>query len=421
MPERALFDLDATTVEMRAAALRLMSGVSVFVFDHDLRLLMAEGGALRQHGYDPEDLAGKSLEDAIPPEAFSQLEPRYRATLDGRPSTFVYESADGTRVYRVQTLPVRHDDEVVGGIIYTVDISELERTRTQLEEAIGRFETAFTDAPIGMALVALDGTWLRVNPALCRLTGFSEDELTKLTFADITHPDDLEADQAEAARLLGGEIESYSMDKRYRTKTGDYVWAELHGSLVRDKDRQPLHFIAQVQDISERKKAEAELRRLAIEDPLTGLPNRRYFNDQVARQLDRGRRHGEEAVVLMIDIDEFKEVNDLYGHAAGDRLLCFFAEHLVRNSRKHDLVSRLGGDEFAVMKVAIEPGSAGDLARQTMETFDSLELELAGTTIGCGASVGWAVMNDETRDVDSVLKEADHSMYETKRRRRAGR
>ena len=421
MPERSLFDIDATSVEMRAAALSLMSGVSVFVFDRDLRLLMAEGGALRQHGFDPEDFTGKLLEDAIPPAAFELLGPRYRATLEGNPSTFVYESQDGTRIYRVQTRPVLLEGEIVGGIIYTVDISELERTRTQLEEAIGRFETAFTEAPIGMALVGLDGSWLRVNPAFCRLTGFSEEELTKLTFADITHPDDLAADQAQAARLLDGEIENYSMDKRYRTKAGDFVWAQLNGSVVRDNEGNPLHFIAQVQDISARKEAEAELLRLAIEDPHTGLPNRRYFNDQVARQLDRGRRHGEESVVLMIDIDGFKEVNDLYGHAAGDRLLCFFAENLVSNSRRHDLVCRLGGDEFAVMKVAIAPGSASDLARQTMEIFDSLKLELAGTTIDCRASVGWAVMNEETRDVDSVLRAADHSMYETKRRRQAGR
>lgn len=421
MPGRALFNIEATSAEMRAAVLGLMPGVSVFVFDRDLRLLLADGGALREHGFDPEDFTGKLLKDAVPPEAYAELEPRYRATLEGKPSKFVYESTDGTRIYNVLTRPVERDGQVAGGIVYTIDISALEETRKQLEAAIGRFETAFTEAPIGMALVGLDGSWLRVNPAFCRLTGFEETELKQLTFADITHPDDLAVDLKRAQQLLGGEIETYVMEKRYLTKSGEYVWAQLNGSLVKDKDGEPLHFIAQIQDISERKRAEAELRRLAIEDPLTGLPNRRYFNDQVARQLDRCRRHGEASVVLMVDIDDFKDVNDVYGHVAGDQLLRFVAENLVIHSRKHDLVCRIGGDEFAVMKVAIEPGSAEDLALDTMRMLDGLEMELAGSKIACGASVGWGLMDADTKDVDGVLKEADRSMYETKRRRRAGR
>lgn len=421
MPERAFTKIDASPAELRAAALSLMPGASVFVIDRDLRLVVAEGGALRQHQLDPGELTGKLLAEAVPAQAYDQLEPEYRATLEGETRDFIHISSDGTRTYRIQTRPITTEGEVTGGIVYSIDISELEEIREQLGEAIERFETAFTHAPIGMAMVALDGTWMRVNPALCQLTGYSEEELQKLTFSDITHPDDIAADEAQAERVLAGEIESYTMEKRYITKAGEVVWIELNGSVVKDDDGKPLHFISQIQDISARRIVEEELRRSAIEDPLTGLPNRRFFNDQIARQLDRSRRHGENAVVLMIDIDEFKAVNDRFGHAGGDKFLCFFADHLKHDARGHDVVSRLGGDEFATMKVAIDPANAATLAHRTMETFDLLEMELGGTTIQCRASVGWALLNDKTENVDSVLREADHSMYEVKRRRNLDR
>jgi diguanylate cyclase (GGDEF)-like protein/PAS domain S-box-containing protein len=132
-----------------------------------------------------------------------------------------------------------------------------------LHESEARFRSAFEHAGIGMALVGLEGRWLRVNRALCRITGYTAEELAERTFQDITHPDDLELDLAHAGRLLAGEIASYEMEKRYLHKAGHAVWILLTGSLVRDAAGQPLHFIAQIQDVSARKAAEAAQARLS--------------------------------------------------------------------------------------------------------------------------------------------------------------
>ncbi len=143
----------------------------------------------------------------------------------------------------------------------------------RLEEARTRLRLAFEHAPIGMALVAPDGRWLSVNPALCRITGYAEDELLARTFADITHPDDVDADAALAARVLAGELDSYELDKRYLRPDGEVVWVRLSVSVV----RQPAgpYFIAQVQDVTAarhadelRAQAAAELERsnAALED-----------------------------------------------------------------------------------------------------------------------------------------------------------
>ncbi|MGK2931330.1 MAG: sensor domain-containing diguanylate cyclase [Solirubrobacterales bacterium] len=417
MPERVLADLTVTVDELRAAALELMPGTSVFVFDHDLRLRLADGGAMRVNGYDPEQLTGSLLQDAVPESAYVKLEPEYRATLEGESRDFLYLSDDETRWYRVQTKPIRSDGEVVGGIVFTVDVSDMEQTRSDLKQANEQFKVAFDKAPIGMALVDLDGSWLKVNSALCKITGYSVEDFQGQRFADITHPNDLEEDLENASRLLAGEQTTYTMEKRYIKKDGRLVWVELNGSLVRDDQGEPLHFIAQIQDISVRKSLEDQLRQTALEDALTGLANRRSFEDQMERQYDRCRRHGEEAVLFMIDIDNLKQVNDRHGHAAGDNLLRFVAESLVRNARKHDVVARLGGDEFAMLKIVVEPDNAAKLAQKTAAILDDLSMEFGGTSISCGASVGWAALTKAT-DIDSAMTEADRSMYESKRRRK---
>ena len=139
------------------------------------------------------------------------------------------------------------------------DITERKRVEDTLRESEERFSGAFEHAPIGVALVSPDGRWLKVNRALCELVGYSELELLARTFQDITHPDDLDTDLENVRRILAGEIRSYQMEKRYVHAQGHLVTVLLNVSLVRDGQDQPRYFIAQIQDITERKLAEQAL------------------------------------------------------------------------------------------------------------------------------------------------------------------
>ncbi|MEY2505386.1 MAG: hypothetical protein QOJ05_908 [Verrucomicrobiota bacterium] len=121
------------------------------------------------------------------------------------------------------------------------------------------FQNAFEHAAIGMALVAPDGKWLRVNRSICEITGYSEEELLQRSFQDITHPDDLDLDLANVKKMLAGEIDSYQMEKRYFHKNGAIVWVLLSVSLVREETIQPRFFISQIQDITSRKESERQL------------------------------------------------------------------------------------------------------------------------------------------------------------------
>jgi PAS domain S-box-containing protein len=142
-----------------------------------------------------------------------------------------------------------------------LDITDRKRAAEELRQSEERFRTAFDLAGIGMSLVALDGRFLRVNAALCELTGYSESELLSTTFQEITHPEDLEADLALVARLLSGEMRAFQMEKRYFRKDGQVIWIRLTCALVRDAEGAPLHSIGQLEDITERKRAEEKVRR----------------------------------------------------------------------------------------------------------------------------------------------------------------
>jgi PAS domain S-box-containing protein len=141
-------------------------------------------------------------------------------------------------------------------------MSESRRAQEALREAEELFRRAFEDAPIGMGIVGMDNRWLRVNRALCEMTGYGEAELLSLTFLDVTHPDDLEADLAQGEPLLAGERDSVRIEKRIRRRDGSARWIMASVSLVRDPDGTPLYSVAQWEDIGDRKRAQAELERM---------------------------------------------------------------------------------------------------------------------------------------------------------------
>lgn len=147
-----------------------------------------------------------------------------------------------------------------GIAIFFRDVTERTLTEQRLRETEERFRATFEQAAVGIAHVALDGRWLRVNRKLCDIVGYSSDELRERTFQDITHPDDLDVDLAQVRRMLAGEIDTYSMEKRYLRKNGSIVWVELTVSLVHDSARTPKYFISVVEEISRRHEAEAALR-----------------------------------------------------------------------------------------------------------------------------------------------------------------
>jgi diguanylate cyclase (GGDEF)-like protein/PAS domain S-box-containing protein len=304
---------------------------------------------------------------------------------------------------------IRYADELNKHLLEQNRISEA------LQESEEHFRSAFNYAAIGMALMATDGRWLQVNNSLCEIVGYSEPELLAMNSQAITHPDDLGKHLADIYLLLEGQIVTSSMEKRYIHKLGFPVWVMSSASLVRNALGEPLHFIVQVQDITERKQAEEQLHHAAFYDGMTGLPNRALFTDQLQLTIERVKQTPEQMfAVLFLDVDRFKNINDSLGHVFGDQLLCTIARRLETCVRPEDTVARFGGDEFAILLNSVKHSV------DAIRVADRVRLELGQSFNLCGqeifttASIGIALSSTGYKHPEELLRDADTAMYRAK-------
>ena len=487
-------------------------------------------------------------------DEFAQLihpEDRDRVTRDlGRAeSGVVYESRyrivrPGGEIRHVCGRAGGRSDE--RGTAYTFgtiqDVTAYHAADAARRDAQDLFETAFSQAPIGMALIAPDGRWLKVNRALCAITGWPESELVQRPFREITHPADIAADDELIELLIAGEIPGYQFEKRYVTRGGGEIWAELSVSLVRDADGAAQHFIVQVEDISARKAAQRrlqeaeaearaerdhataiisamgegyaltmdgevkainealcvltgfsaseligarppypfwppeesdaiaailadvvgnnggtheltlmrangerfeaeitarpareengraigfvstlrdvsvqkrqqrELERLARTDSLTQLGNRHVLQEALTREAARRSNDGQQLALVLLDLDLFKQVNDAFGHPAGDAVLIDVARRLERTVRAGEVLARVGGEEFAWLLPACDAEEAVAAADRARAAIASEPFGRAGK-LTVSAGVG---LVSTPSDGDALYRMADRALYEAK-------
>jgi diguanylate cyclase (GGDEF)-like protein/PAS domain S-box-containing protein len=292
------------------------------------------------------------------------------------------------------------------------DVSrERERERT-LMVAKERAERLFEDAPQGIALLEPDGTVVQVNPAFTRLLGESElagRQLHSLSF----DPDDLTV-EVHLTRVRETVERRAEAQWSVRGAQGEEVHVALISTMLHGENGGEDLILTNVVDVSERYRYERQLAFLAEHDPLTGLANRRRFDQQLARHIDDCHRYGPRGAVLMLDLDHFKEVNDTLGHAVGDELLVDVARVLLQRMRSTDLVARLGGDEFAVLLPHADRKSAELVASTLVETLRDEVSGLEDTRSGVTASIGGVIVEEAHRSASDVLSAADAAMYVAK-------
>lgn len=276
-----------------------------------------------------------------------------------------------------------------------------------------RFELALAHSPIGMAVVGLDGTFVRTNRALRNMLGYGRRALAQLTFQQITHPDDLDSDLMLVADCLAGRRRSYRMDKRYIAADGRTVWCTLTAVLVRGPHDRPHCFVSQIVDITADRLREADLARRASTDPLTEIANRTAAWGRLEELAAEGSGYG----VLFADIEGFKSVNDARGHLAGDQLLIAVAERIAASIGPDDLVARWGGDEFVVITRTVDTDELSELARGIAERTGSTPVVLAdGSAVSATLTIGiTAHRPGDRRTIDGVIDRADRDMYRRRR------
>jgi diguanylate cyclase (GGDEF)-like protein/PAS domain S-box-containing protein len=370
-------------------------------------------------GRSEAELVGHLTTEACHPDDLAATGRAYEA-MNGASKTVSIEKRylrpDGEVVWAFCRGIIVHDEDDQPSYIVThfVDFTARKLADRRQAEADLRFERAFSDAPIGMALVGLDGGFLKVNRSLREITGYSEQELLALTLQEITHPEDRDSDREEVEALLAGQTERYAVEQVYFAARGRLIWTKVARSLVRDSDGTPVHFIVHVEDISERKRMEASLQRLADHDSLTDLWNRRRFEEELTRQVGRCQRYAEKAALLLMDLDGFKAVNDTFGHKAGDDLLKLVATALQRRIRGTDAVARLGGDEFAILLGKVSPDQASEVAEQLHALVAAASLEVPDGRVSVTASVGVVFLDERIGGAQDAMVQADVAMYDVK-------
>jgi len=396
---------------------RIAEGV-LLVDTADWRVRQANAPALVILGLDSADLPGlrfAHLHRRLRAENGSQPGAGELAAL-AEPAEFRYQRPDGAWLaVEVRVEHLRLARREVLAVVFR-DIGERIRAAAELRAASSRCGITFSQAATGLAHVTLDGRWAKANRKLGAILGYTEAELLTMSVDAVTHPQDRDADAAARERMLDGELPYSTREKRYLRKDGEPAWVSVTSSLARDEQGNPSHFIAMIEDIGERKRADERIRHLATHDVLTGLPNRAGLHEHLEQALDAAR-HGQRRLgVVFLDMDKLKTINDTFGHEEGDRALVRFARHLQRVVRSSDLVARLGGDEFVV--VLGDVATRADIHATLQRTLLAAPQPEAGPGAGAPAScsIGISIFPDDGQDAPTLLRNADLAMYRAKHR-----
>jgi PAS domain S-box-containing protein len=373
--------------QRRLEAVVASSGEAIVSVSLDGTIESWNPAAERLFGYTAREMVGASVKRLLLGASFAGLGVELRALANGASVSLELPARrkDGKLVdVAVTVSPLCHEDGEVSGVASIArDVTDYKRTAAKLALANSRFAGAFQAASIGMALVSPDGRFLEVNPALCRLLARDAEALLASSFQDLTHPDDLAASLEHLQRALSGKIETFQQSKRYLLPDGGMMWALLTLTIVRDGDGVPLHFVAQIQDITARKTAEGELRRYATQleslseqDPLTGFSNRHAFEGALAAELCVLEAGGSGCSVLLASIQ------------GGDSAVIAAAGSLQRASRDTDLVAHLGTGQLAVLLPGIDAQAAAQIAQRARDALAShVGFQLSYATASRGDTV----------------------------------
>lgn len=427
---RVLALVDEKTLALKESASRFREitdtlGEGIYVMDRDGLITFSNPEAQRILGWSEQELLGRNAhilfhyqkaDHSHYPQSECVLRNVVHTGLTYKSSEEVFLTKKGTPIHiDVTSVPMLRDDKIVGAVVVFDDITKRKKTEHALRASEKSFREIIEFAPIGMTIVSLEGRFMKVNQALCNIVGYSNDELMMRTFQEITYAEDLSADLDYVQQLLSGKIYSYQMEKRYIRKDKTTVWVQLSVSMFSDEDNTPQYFIAQIEDITERKQHHEEVEYEANFDALTNLPNRRMLLSKLHQALANAERYQHLMALLFLDIDHFKKINDTLGHDAGDTILREVAARLTNCLRQTDTVSRQGGDEFVIILPELKhPDDAVLVAQKILNCFFK-PINVNGIDIVVSTSIGVAVRAEQVQiSVAELMKRADMAMYEAK-------
>jgi len=398
---------------------------TIWQLDSEMRFVFVNipaGVGANMHGYSREDLIGTSLLSLLTPEGIEEVSKRHAESMEkearGEQSgASRYElqmrCKDGRYIW-VETDVTPYRDEngiIIGHVGMTRDVSQ----RREAEDAIRKLSTIVEQSPVSIVITNHGGIIEYVNPSFLEQTGYAAEEILGETLRILKGGEQ----PAEFFEELLGCIQSGNVwrgEHHHRKKNGDRFWESVSISPIRNGQGEITHYATFMEDITEKKQLVEQLRQLAHYDALTGLPNRTLFFDRLNQALIMAVRGRYQMGLLYLDLDGFKEINDTYGHEAGDHILRNVAERLTSCLRLSDTVARMGGDEFTIILATLaRRRDAGAVTKHIIEVLSQSFVLPDGISARLGVSIGIGIFPDDAENAEGLVNCADVAMYKAKR------
>jgi diguanylate cyclase (GGDEF)-like protein/PAS domain S-box-containing protein len=401
----------------------------ILLVRRDGRRLYASPACRSLLGYEPEEMLKISTREAIHPEDIGFLEDR-RAYGEGEASTFRYRMRrkDGSYVWveSVSRTITSGGENGRQRLVVVRDIAQRVAIEQRLKESEARYRLLADNSTDMVFQLDRDLVRQYVSPASVEILGYTPQELIGAKSGEMVHPEDAERLAQVLQSLLDGRADRQSIVSRRRHRDGRWIWVDTEYRALRDaRTGMPSGIIGALRDVSIRKAVEDQLaeanRRLealATQDSLTGLANRRAFDEALSREFKRAQRDRKSIGLIMIDVDWFKAFNDHYGHPAGDECLRRISQAIRATIyRAGDLVARYGGEEFAVILPDTDEAGAATLAERIRRSVLMLSLQLGvGATRAMTISAGVASVEGNASESapELLLQYADRALYRAK-------
>ncbi|MGB8651595.1 MAG: EAL domain-containing protein [Mycobacteriales bacterium] len=295
---------------------------------------------------------------------------------------------------------------------YARAIADVEAARRAAHEAGAQFTAAFERAPVGMLLVDAQGSVIEVNQAFRALSGYSGPDLLGSTWELLKDPFEDDDRAVDFGRLVHGGDAGSGRERRLRLADGSTRWVSVSIAALERADGP--FAVVHVQDVDDRKTYEGRLQVLADHDPLTGVFNRRRFHEELEHQLALDARSGGSSAVVLLDLDNFKYINDTLGHQVGDHLIQTVAHALRSRLRETDVLGRLGGDEFCALLPGVDEAAAQVATAALISAVGGAEIQHDEQRVRSTGSAGIYVSRGDLADAHTVLASADMAMYAAK-------
>ncbi|WP_141395234.1 MULTISPECIES: sensor domain-containing protein [Bacillus] len=389
---------------------------AVFTMEKDGNFLSANPMFEKITGYQIQEAYGKHYGQMVLPQCLDYTNEQFKKAANGVPQSYecrIYHKSGRIIPLNVTNVPIIVNGEIIGVYGIAKDLTDLKKTENQLKESEAKYRLIAENMTDLVSIIGPDRVYQYVSPSYKLVLGFHPRDLVGKDPFHLIHQEDFEGVTkkfGEAVMLKENRVAEF----RFKHANGQDVWVEAYGKPVLDEEGNLLHIQVISRNVTERKMYEAKLAEMAYHDPLTGIPNRRLFQERLDQNIKDAERYHRKFALLYMDMDKFKQINDSLGHDIGDELLVQFAKRVQHSLRESDTLARQGGDEFIILLSEIKEEQDAIMIAERILASLQTPWNIEGHEFNTTSSIGVAYYPYHGDSSQDLMRRADKALYEAK-------